>query len=74
MGALRGDCFRIIGDPSVGNRYVFENFQQYMVYCTYQSSRPRDLPWVREIQSRYGCPRRDKQYLVSQECTDCKNR
>jgi hypothetical protein len=60
-----GDCFRIIDDPAVGNRYVFENFQQYMVYCTYQPSKPRDLPWVKEIQSRYGYLRRDKEPLAT---------
>jgi len=60
-----GDCFRIIDDPAVGNRYVFENFQQYMVYCTYQPSKPRDLPWVKEIQSRYGYLRRDEEPLAT---------
>jgi hypothetical protein len=54
-----GDCYRIIDDPAVGNRFAFETFQQFMVFCTYQASKPHDLPWVKEIQSRYTYLRRE---------------
>ncbi len=47
-----GDCYRVLDDPNVGNRDAFETFGQYMVSCLASSDAPRELPWVKEIQSR----------------------
>jgi hypothetical protein len=48
-----GDCIKVLDDPNVGSREVFEKFGQYMVQCTYQGRYPRELPWVDDIRERY---------------------
>jgi len=47
-----GDCYRVLDDPNVGNRDAFETFGQYMVTCLAPSDAPKELPWVKDIQSR----------------------
>ncbi len=47
-----GDCYRVLDDPNVGSREAFETFGQYMVTCLASSDAPKELPWVKEIQSR----------------------
>jgi hypothetical protein len=50
-----GACYMVLNDPSVINRWAFENFQQNMVYCELFSrgSGGKDLPWVEIIRERY---------------------
>ena len=50
-----GSCFKVLDDPSVANRYAFETFDQYMVYCefSFAQKKGRNLPWVEEIRQRY---------------------
>jgi hypothetical protein len=48
-----GDCIKVLDDPNVGSREVFEKFGQFMVQCTYQGRYPRELPWVDDIRQRY---------------------
>lgn len=48
-----GDCIKVLDDPNVGSREVFEKFGQYTVQCTYQGRYPRELPWVGDIRERY---------------------
>jgi len=47
-----GDCYKVLDDPNVGNRDAFLIFGQFMVSCARPSERPRELPWVSEIQDR----------------------
>jgi hypothetical protein len=50
----KGNCFRILDDSNVGNRYAFETFEQYLTFCTWSGKRPpRNLPWVEIIRARY---------------------
>jgi hypothetical protein len=50
----KGNCFRILDDSNVGNRYAFETFEQYLTFCTWSGKRPpRNLPWVETIRARY---------------------
>lgn len=57
-----GNCYRVIDDPNVGNRDAFLVFGQFMATCERPSGRPRELPWVSELQdrregqARYGHP------------------
>jgi hypothetical protein len=48
-----GDCYRILDDPSVANLWAFENFDQYITYCTYRKYVGKELPWVDEIRERH---------------------
>ena len=50
-----GNCFQVLDDPNVGNRYAFETFEQYLVQCSFGFGRKRgkNLPWVETIRSRY---------------------
>ncbi|MDH3748494.1 MAG: hypothetical protein OER97_09835 [Gammaproteobacteria bacterium] len=48
-----GDCSKVIDDPNVGSQYKFQQFDQYIVTCTYQKRQARELPWVAEIRERY---------------------
>lgn len=48
-----GNCYRVIDDPSVVNRWAFENFDQYISYCTYHKYVGHELPWVEEIRDRH---------------------
>jgi hypothetical protein len=50
----KGNCFRVLDDSNVGNRYAFETFEQYLTFCTWSGKRPpRNLPWVETIRARY---------------------
>ena len=50
-----GSCFRVLDDPNVTNRYAFETFDQYIVYCemSFGKKKGKELPWVEEIRQRY---------------------
>ena len=48
-----GDCWRVLDDPNVTNEWVQRTFGQYIVYCAYVRSTPKQLPWVKEIVARY---------------------
>lgn len=50
-----GNCFRVLNDPSVVNRWAFENFDQFVVYCDFRfgGGEGRELPWVDIIRERY---------------------
>lgn len=51
-----GNCFRILDDPSVINRYAFETFEKFLLFCGIgfgSSGAPKNLPWVEEIRARY---------------------
>lgn len=50
-----GNCFHVLDDPNVTNRYAFETFDQYTVYCEFAFARKKgeELPWVDIIRERY---------------------
>lgn len=50
-----GNCFRVLDDTNVGNRYAFETFEQYLVQCSFGFGRKRgkNLPWVEPIRAKY---------------------
>ena len=50
-----GSCFRVLNDPSAVNRWAFENFDQFVVYCDFSfgGKEGRELPWVDIIRERY---------------------
>jgi len=48
-----GNCYRVIDDPRVVNRWAFENFDQYITYCTYHKYVGHELPWVEDIRDRH---------------------
>ena len=48
-----GDCYRVLDDPSVINRYAMEQFTQYLVFCNNVRKGPEELPWVDELRERY---------------------
>lgn len=50
-----GNCFRVLDDTNVGNRYAFETFEQYLVQCTvgFGRKRGKNLPWVEPLRARY---------------------
>ena len=50
---VSGNCHRVLDDPSAANNDIFRTFQQHIVYCTYQKSVPKNLPWVDEIRDRH---------------------
>ena len=47
------DCYRVLDDPRVTNRWYQENFGQYMVYCDRAFRGPKELPFVADIVERY---------------------
>lgn len=49
----KGDCFRVLDDPSAVNQWAFNNFDQYITYCTYRKYVGKDLEWVKEIHQRF---------------------
>ena len=51
-----GDCYKILDDPNVGSREKFLTFGQFMVHCSGLSEKPRNLPWVDEVNARRGVP------------------
>jgi hypothetical protein len=50
-----GSCFRVLNDPSAVNRWAFENFDQFVVYCDFRfgGKEGKELPWVDIIRERY---------------------
>lgn len=48
-----GDCYRVLDDQRVTNRWYQENFGQYIVYCDRYFDGPKELPFVAEIVERY---------------------
>jgi len=46
------ECYRVLDDPSVVNRYAFESFDQYLEYCVEKKSRGEPLPWARGVLAR----------------------
>jgi hypothetical protein len=59
---VSGDCYKVIDDPSVGNRDAFLVFGQYITSCAAYKRPPRELGFVSAIrdrrsgQVRYGRP------------------
>ncbi|MGI9203480.1 MAG: hypothetical protein ACR2Q3_05700 [Woeseiaceae bacterium] len=49
----KGDCYRVLDDPSAVNRWAFENFGQYITYCTNRKYVGKDLAWVKDIHQRF---------------------
>jgi len=62
-----GDCIKVLDDPNVGSREVFEKFGQFMVQCTYQGRYPRELPWVDDIRQRYEYLRNPGGYVEAED-------
>jgi hypothetical protein len=48
-----GDCYRVLEDWRVTNRWAQENFGQYFVYCESHEKIPKELPFVAQIVERY---------------------
>jgi hypothetical protein len=48
-----GNCFRVLDDMNVGNRYAFETFEQYLVFCDWRGQGRQEFPWVETIVARY---------------------
>ena len=48
-----GDCYRVLDDTRVTNRWAQETFGQYMIYCDGGKSGPKELPFVEKIVERY---------------------
>ena len=49
-----GNCYRVLDDPRATNRWAFETFEQFMVYCDPVAKGPKKLPWVETIREMYG--------------------
>jgi len=62
-----GDCFKVLDDPNVGNRYTFETFDQHIIQCAYIRRPPRNLPWVDDIRGRYEYLRNPGGYVEDEE-------
>lgn len=56
----KGDCFRVLDDPSAVNQWVFDNFDQYITYCTYRKYAGKDLAWVTDVYQRFAYLRNRK--------------
>jgi hypothetical protein len=62
-----GNCYKVLDDPNVGNRYAFETFEKSMKFCYLSNREPRNLPWVEEITERYAYLRNPDGGRVSRE-------
>lgn len=51
----RGNCFQVLDDTNVGNRYAFETFERHIMQCGFSFGRRRgeNLPWVEPIRAKY---------------------
>jgi hypothetical protein len=51
----RGNCFQVLDDTNVGNRYAFETFERHLWQCgfSFGGKRGQNLPWVEPIRARY---------------------
>jgi hypothetical protein len=63
---VHGDCYRVLSDPSVMNRWVQENFGQYMVFCNNTGHPPMNLAFVDEVVDRRTYLQDDQDLLASQ--------
>jgi hypothetical protein len=48
-----GNCFRVLDDTNVGNRYAFETFERFLVFCGGPRHPRQKFPWVKAIVERY---------------------
>ena len=48
-----GNCFRVLDDMNVGNRYAFETFEQHLIFCDGRGRGRQQFPWVETIVARY---------------------
>jgi hypothetical protein len=48
-----GNCFRVLDDMNVGNRYAFETFEQHLIFCDGGGQGRQEFPWVETIVARY---------------------
>jgi hypothetical protein len=48
-----GNCFQVLDDPNVGNRYAFETFEQHLVFCGWAKAPRQKFPWIKTIVARY---------------------
>lgn len=48
-----GNCYRVLDDRNVGNRYAFETFEQHLVFCEWTRAPPQEFPWIEAIVARY---------------------
>lgn len=48
-----GNCYRVLDDPNVGNRYAFETFEQHLVFCEWTKAPRQEFPWIETIVARY---------------------
>lgn len=50
-----GNCFMVLDDDNLGNRYAFETFERNLMQCgiSFGKRRPKNLPWVAIIQAKY---------------------
>jgi hypothetical protein len=48
-----GNCFQVLDDPNVGNRYAFETFEQHLVFCGWARASRQEFPWIDTIVARY---------------------
>lgn len=58
-----GNCYRVLDDPNVGNRYAFETFERTMTFCGGPGGKRQEFPWVEEIKARYAYLRDPDGYL-----------
>ena len=51
----RGNCFQVLDDTNVGNRYAFETFERHLWQCgfSFGGKRGKNLPWVEPIRAKY---------------------
>lgn len=51
----RSNCFQVLDDTNVGNRYAFETFERHLMQCgfSFGGKRGKDLPWVEPIREKY---------------------
>lgn len=51
----RGNCFQVLDDTNVGNRYAFETFERHLMQCgfSFGGKRGKNLPWVEPIREKY---------------------
>ena len=55
-----GDCYRVLEDSRVTNRWAQETFGQFMIYCGGGKKGPKELPFVEKIVERYAYLRRSE--------------
>jgi hypothetical protein len=48
-----GNCFQVLDDPNVGNRYAFETFERSLVFCGWRAAPRQEFPWIKAIVDRY---------------------